>query len=76
VRWREWAIVRACVRGASEAKASQWEQDIHNRLQYAMRFGDEHELLKPHQAVVFVCGSRPGPGTTNSIRILPYIKKA
>jgi len=40
-----------------------------------MRFGDEHDLLKPHQAVIFVCGSRPGPGTTNSIRILPYIKK-
>ena len=59
----------------AEPKASQWEQDIHNRLQFAMRFGDEHDLLKPHQAVIFVCGSRPGPGTTNSIRILPYIKK-
>jgi len=58
----------------TEPKAAQWEVDVHNRLQWALGHAAERELIKPNQAVVFVCGSRPGPGTTNSIRILPYIK--
>lgn len=59
----------------TEPKASQWELDIHNRLEFALKIGDERGLIRPNQAIVFVCGSRPGPGTTNSIRILPYVKK-
>ena len=59
----------------SEPKASPWEKDVENRVQAALKLGEQKEIIKLNNYVIIVSGSRPGSGNTDCIRVVQYARK-
>jgi len=52
------------------ARASDWTEDMDNRINYAIEVGYARHVLKPNSLVIIVTGWRSGSGHTNTVRVI------
>uniref|UniRef100_A0A5F8GJE1 Pyruvate kinase n=1 Tax=Monodelphis domestica TaxID=13616 RepID=A0A5F8GJE1_MONDO len=48
-----------------------WAEDVDLRVNFGMNVGKAHGILKTGDVVIVLNGWRPGPGFTNTMRVLP-----
>lgn len=60
---------------SGDSKTSPWEKDVENRLQFAIKFGEQLDIIRPGSLVVLVCGSKAGSGSTDTVRLMQTPKK-
>ncbi|XP_044521723.1 pyruvate kinase PKM isoform X2 [Gracilinanus agilis] len=48
-----------------------WAEDVDLRVNFGMNVGKAHGILKKGDVVIVLNGWRPGPGFTNTMRVLP-----
>ena len=58
----------------AEPKASQFEKDADNRVQHAMKIGEQRDIIRPNDSVILVHGTKAGSGNTDTMRVIQYVR--